>query len=245
MKFKGDLTLPLAYNHILQSFIYHNIDDEPFRSTVHDVGFIAGNKHTKLFTFSRLIGTFVIDQKNKEIRFKSPVKWIVSGASDEFLSNFIDTVLKSNSLQLLGQKVDVAEFQPIFYNKELSRVQIEMLSPVTVYSTSKNNNKNFTSYYSPWDTSFNKLIRQNMALKALAIGRKVEKSEINLTVTTIGDRNPKLEKIIMFKDTPVHGWYGNYVLSGDPYLIKLAYEAGLGGKNSEGFGCFKILGNRE
>ncbi|MGB9819468.1 MAG: CRISPR-associated endoribonuclease Cas6 [Thermovenabulum sp.] len=33
-------------------------------------------------------------------------------------------------------------------------------------------------------------------------------------------------------------------MCGEPLLLKTAYEAGLGSKNSQGFGCFEILDER-
>ena len=30
-------------------------------------------------------------------------------------------------------------------------------------------------------------------------------------------------------------------MTGDPALKKIAYDTGLGSKNSQGFGCFKVL----
>ncbi|MDN5332516.1 MAG: CRISPR-associated endoribonuclease Cas6 [Tepidanaerobacteraceae bacterium] len=46
---------------------------------------------------------------------------------------------------------------------------------------------------------------------------------------------------VIYKDVIIKGWMGVYILKGDPVLLKIAYDAGLGSKNSQGFGCFEIL----
>ncbi|GAI77595.1 unnamed protein product [marine sediment metagenome] len=42
--------------------------------------------------------------------------------------------------------------------------------------------------------------------------------------------------------TPIKAWLGTYQIHGKPELISLAYDTGLGSKNSQGFGMmFEIL----
>ncbi|MEG6522408.1 CRISPR-associated endoribonuclease Cas6 [Desulfotomaculum sp. 1211_IL3151] len=39
----------------------------------------------------------------------------------------------------------------------------------------------------------------------------------------------------------IKGWLGDFVICGDWQMLKIAFEAGLGGKNSQGFGMFKTI----
>jgi len=39
----------------------------------------------------------------------------------------------------------------------------------------------------------------------------------------------------------IKAWLGTYQIHGKPELISLAYDTGLGSKNSQGFGMFEIL----
>ena len=34
---------------------------------------------------------------------------------------------------------------------------------------------------------------------------------------------------------------GKYKISGDEKLTRLAYDSGIGSKNSQGFGCFEVV----
>ncbi|WP_221040635.1 CRISPR-associated endoribonuclease Cas6 [Gelria sp. Kuro-4] len=46
------------------------------------------------------------------------------------------------------------------------------------------------------------------------------------------------QKVLYFKDTVVKGWLGQYVFEGDPAMLQVALDCGIGAKNSQGFGCW-------
>ena len=50
--------------------------------------------------------------------------------------------------------------------------------------------------------------------------------------------------IIIFKDFVIKAWSGIYELNMPHPLIKMAYDAGLGSKNSQGFGMWEIVERR-
>lgn len=43
----------------------------------------------------------------------------------------------------------------------------------------------------------------------------------------------------------IKGWLGIYEKDGDPRLLKLAYSAGLGAKNSQGFGMIDVIKEKD
>jgi len=45
---------------------------------------------------------------------------------------------------------------------------------------------------------------------------------------------------VKYKGTVIKGWMGIYRLKGAVSLLKMALDAGLGAKNSQGFGCVEI-----
>ena len=122
------------------------------------------------------------------------------------------------------------------------KLKIRMLSPITIYSTlSKANGGKKTYYYSPFENEFSQLISENAKKKFKAFYGKEPNGEIQLISLNVNKSN---ERIIFYKGTVIKGWMGIYEVSGDPELIKLTYDAGLGGKNSQGFGCFEVLGRK-
>ncbi|MDW8006914.1 MAG: CRISPR-associated endoribonuclease Cas6, partial [Thermomicrobium sp.] len=48
--------------------------------------------------------------------------------------------------------------------------------------------------------------------------------------------HPKSKRLERYKGTWIEGWVGRFVLEGPPDYLRLALEAGLGAKNSQGFG---------
>ena len=52
-------------------------------------------------------------------------------------------------------------------------------------------------------------------------------------------------KIVYYRDFVIKGWLGIYEIEGDPRLLKLAYSAGLGAKNSQGFGMIDVIKEKD
>jgi CRISPR-associated endoribonuclease Cas6 len=243
--FNGLLKLPVHYNHLVQAFIYANIQDKTIQVKYHEKGHDLGGKLIKLFTYSRIFGRFEIDQSQKSISFMTPISLTISAFDQEFLSEFTNNVLRSDLLYLNGVKLKVETFEPIPYQNIKENVQIEMLSPVTVYVTEEKDGKRHTRYFSPWEQEFNDLITENIRRKMGATSDDSENSCYELKLTPMFEKNDKFQKIIRFKDTIIKAWAGTYLLSGQSELIRMAYFSGLGVKNSEGFGCFRIFGTGE
>jgi CRISPR-associated endoribonuclease Cas6 len=111
-----------------------------------------------------------------------------------------------------------------------------MLSPLVVYSTlSDDDGQNYTYYYSPFEQRYSELIANNLAKKHLLIyGRLVQKDGFTIRPVRVEDRDLKITR---YKDTVVKGWMGEYELHADPGLLQVALDAGLGAKNSQGYGC--------
>ena len=113
-----------------------------------------------------------------------------------------------------------------------------MLSPVTIYSTLQSPTGKKTYYYNPREKEFSILIRDNLLKKYQAYyKRSPDNDEFSIEPLRVSKKD---EKIVSYKGFIIKGWMGLYRLNGSPELLKLAYDAGIGGKNSQGFGCFGI-----
>jgi len=244
--FREKLTLPIHYNQLVQAFIYTNIPDKELQVKYHDMGFVTTDgKHIKMFTFSRLFGKYHMEQNNKLITFFPPVTLTVSSVGSDFLSDFTEEVLRSNLLYLNGTKLSVKTFEPLSFKGEKERIQIEMLSPLTVYKTINTNGKKHTMYFSPWDEEFTELIRNNMMSKISATDNSSDLANFNFSIKPMMQHDEKFQKVINFKNTVIKSWLGSYLVTGSEEMIQLAYYGGIGAKNSEGFGCFRVFGSGE
>ncbi|HOK23765.1 MAG TPA: CRISPR-associated endoribonuclease Cas6 [Candidatus Hydrothermia bacterium] len=236
-KSENKVILPLSYNEIVQGFIYGNLSPT-VAEHLHEEGFKDGKRSFRLFTFSRLLGNFTI--QNDSFQIKSPFKLIISSPHRDTLQNLAENLLKSPEAELGNQKVTIESISAHFTPPLEGEAEIEMLSPVTVYSTlTRADGGKKTYYYNPKEEEFSVLIRENIIKKYKALYEKDPGgTEFHIEPLKVLKKD---EKIITYKGFVIKGWMGTYKISGTPELLKIAYEAGIGAKNSQGFGCFEVI----
>jgi len=240
---KKEVTFPLNYNYGLQSFIYHHIS-EKLATFLHEKGYLVGKRRFKLFTFSRFSGKFKIDFPHEEIMFIGPFHFYVSSPIDNFIQQFAEDLIKSEEVKLFKESVAIASIQANSAPPMQSSLVMRMLSPLTVYSTFFSpQGKKKTYYYSPFEKEFSKLIKENLTKKYQALYKAIPSNDDFTIIRIKVTKNS--EKIIKYTPkkgsyTVIKGWMGVYKVEGNPELIRLGYEAGLGSKNPQGFGMFEI-----
>jgi CRISPR-associated endoribonuclease Cas6 len=241
VKFKlaKELRLPLSYQQVLQGFIYHTLSNSELSKFLHEKGYVRNGRVFKLFTFSRLQGKYTIDPKQKKIIFEDEVKWIISSVLPEFIQDLGQSLLTTSTHQLNGQDIHVEEI--VYSQREINheKIDISMLSPITIHSTYKTDTgKKITQFFGPQDQVFPHLIQENIRKKYSAYyGEQSEKLLLDIRPTHV---NKKDKVITRFKNFIINGWGGEYEVSGSPELIRFAHCVGLGGRNSQGFGMFEV-----
>lgn len=234
------LKLPIHYNELVQGFIYNHISKE-LAQWLHDEGFAYEKRNFKLFTFSRITGKFNIDSRRGTIEFMSPSKLTVSSPIERFTQELANEMVKSNNLRLGKNRVYLKQLDvesPLDFSYEM---KIKMLSPVTIYSTlQKADGSSKTYYYSPFESEFSLLLEANLKKKAsiLLENDKVDEYSFSIEPTRVKNRD---QKILTYKNFVIKAWMGEYKIKGSPKLHRIAYDSGLGGKNSQGFGCFEVI----
>ncbi len=239
--FEEKITLPVHHNHLLQGFIY-SLLEPTLRKFLHEEGFIYQKRRFKLFTFSRLMGRFkIIEDK---FIFFPPVRLFISSPKHEILQSVAEGILKGERFRLYRKRVFIESIsvypRPNFSNKAYAK----MLSPITIRSTLlKANGSKKTYYYSPLENEFNELIKKNLEKKYYLVYGEKPASGIEFRITPYNVK-PSHEKVIIYKETVIKGWMGIYEITGEPRLIQLSYDTGLGARNSQGFGCWEIWEKR-
>ena len=232
------LILPKSHNHLLQGFIY-SLLDPLLRKRLHKEGYPYEKRRFKLFTFSRLLGK--VKMFKEYFQFNPPLKLIISSPKDEILQSLAEGLLKSPEV-ILGKNtvyidsINVAA-RPSFNHK----VTIKMLSPVTIRSTlygADGSKKSY--YYSPFEKEFCRLIKENLRKKYKIVFNKNLGHDFEFSIKP-QKVPPSSEKIIIYKGTVIKAWMGIYEIKGNPEVIVLSYDTGLGAKNSQGFGCWEKL----
>jgi CRISPR-associated endoribonuclease Cas6 len=233
LRVQNSIALPLSYNHFIQATIYNNISPE-LSKFLHDKGFSYGKRHFKFFTFSRLMGEYQL--RNKIIQFNGNIHFYVSSPLKKFMNDLANSIMQKGYFKLGNNNLEVESIK-VYDNSVISNtINIKMLSPVTVYSTLLTpDGRKKTYYYSPFENEFQKLIDDNIKKKYFIFFHKKLKSDLIIKPLKVR------ETIIMYKNFLIKGWMGTFRLQGPKKALKLAYDAGLGSKNSQGFGMFEVV----
>ncbi|MEM2587149.1 MAG: CRISPR-associated endoribonuclease Cas6 [Candidatus Bathyarchaeia archaeon] len=208
-----------------------------FSKFLHEAGFTVGKRSFKLFTFSRLLGRYVVN--GAEIVFKPPMRLCISSPVERFVMEAVNGFLSNGKVYLYGEELKVTALElperPQINDKILCRT----LSPITVYSTLiMGDGRKKTYYYSPFEDEFSDIISKNLVKKIQALTGKELKGYVSIKPHQ-GSR-PR-EHIHVFKGTVIKSWSGTYEIQGSPELITMGYEAGIGSKNSQGFGMIEVI----
>jgi len=232
----GAARLPIHYNEYIQAFIYRHLD-EHLATVLHDQGIPEGKRRLKLFTFSRLLGPCRVG--GEYITFSGPITLVVASPMVRFLESFALHLVTAGTLRLgsVSFYLEAAEvgFQPEYR----SSILVRALSPITVYSTlQKPEGGKKTYYYSPFEKEFETLLLQNLQRKVRAwYGQEVPAEGASVKPFRVTNQN---HHVVLYKGTVIKGWTGIYELRLPEPYFHMALDAGLGAKNSQGFGCIEV-----
>ena len=232
--FEKPVTIPIQYNHIVQSIIYSWISDEKFRNFIHNKGYEINKRTYKLFTFSKLYGVYQIDKKNHKITFFDNMRITISSAVKEFMEYLLNSVLiKNDFIDIGGAQAEISRVEVKEYPDLLHKFQVYTLSPVTVYSTLENKK---TRFYNPFDMEFSEYIKKNLLHKCEAFyGKQPQNSDFS--IKPIGAVK---EARVNYKGFHIVAYNCEMEMEGSEELLRMAYDAGIGAKNAMGFGCIEI-----
>ncbi|OFI05282.1 CRISPR associated protein Cas6 [Clostridium acetireducens DSM 10703] len=236
-KLKKPLKLPIQYNHILQAVLLNSLNDEKYKKFIHDKGYEYEKRNYKMYTFSKLYGKFKLDKENKTITYYENGNFLVSSYDNIFLSYIINNIMLEGKINIAGNDIEIENIETKFIKINKNKMKVYTKSPITVYSTIKINGKNKTYYYSPYEEEFSELIRKNLLKKYQAFhGKKPNNDKFDIKIL---NKNKLKENIVIYKGLVIKAWSGEFLLEGSEELIDVAYNAGVGSKNSQGFGCLE------
>ncbi|MCS7202549.1 MAG: CRISPR-associated endoribonuclease Cas6 [Dictyoglomus sp.] len=241
-----DIILPCHYNYYLQTLIYNTFSSH-IAKWLHDEGFLFGKRRFKLFTFSRILEKGKIIFKNngtKYLNFGRKITFYFSSPIDDIVGNLGERAFREREFSVYKNKVYISQLEILLPPKIEEKIYIKMLSPLTIYSTFIKNGSKIIHFYRPNEKEFSRLIEENAKKKSQIFYKEIPK-EGYLNIRPYKFSLEKNRKIVLFKNTPIEGWTGIFELLGDPKLIRITYEAGLGSKNSEGFGMWEIWREKE
>lgn len=240
------LRVPIQYNHLLQGLIYHNLD-RALSEWLHEEGHAYGARRFKLFTFSRLFGKR--NMNNGHVHFDGKAHFYLSAVDDEVLGSLAEHLLTKPSVRLGNTACQVEEVgvEPVPEIDSAKPIRFKALSPITAYSTlSTPDGRKKTYYYAPQEKEWGEALISNLKRKARALEWAADVDE-DLEDAWIRPYKVKTadQKVLNFKGTVIKGWTGLYEANLPEPYFRLAYDAGFGAKNAQGFGMVGILNNQK
>jgi CRISPR-associated endoribonuclease Cas6 len=223
--------LPVQYNYFVQSAIYGALDRD-FAAFLHNYGYDGGGRIFKLFSFSRLMGKYQVN--NGTIVFEGNVKLFIVSPVEQFCQNILNGLLNQNGLTLGQAFLRIESIKADIPKVEEDRLKLRLLSPVVAYSTMlKPEGKKYTCFFQPGEKDFTENAAENLRKKYRAFCRR-EPPTGEIEIKPL--QQPKLH-VMEYKGTVIKGYSGTLSMKGPRELLQIALDAGLGSKNSMGFGC--------
>jgi CRISPR-associated endoribonuclease Cas6 len=106
-----------------------------------------------------------------------------------------------------------------------------------VYKTiEKEDGKKITQYFFPEDPEFKDLVKENIRKKYSVI-KETDLNDFEFDIKPLGYK----KKIIKYKNFVIKAVDGEFELKIQPKILETVYDAGIGAKNSQGFGMIKII----
>jgi CRISPR-associated endoribonuclease Cas6 len=150
-------------------------------------------------------------------------------------------MLTKGKIRLGSSEVEVEKMMVQQVMVDGTRAMLRILSPVVAYSTLlRPDGRKYTCYFQPGEPDYDRLIENNLRKKFSAFyGQDAPAGEVK--VRALGQS--KLH-VLDYKGTVVKGYSGRMAITGPTELLQMAVDAGIGSKNSQGFGCVEVVGGR-
>ncbi len=239
----NNITIRQSYNNILQGLIYQYLDRMD-SAWLHEYGFEFGSRKFKLFVFSEIRERGIINRNTQTFTFFNKISFYLSSPVDWIMTQFAGNIIRARDLDFGNNKVSVESIS-VMKDRAIdgSSITVSAMTPIEVHSTLvKPDGRKLTHYYSSFEDEFGRLINNNMIKKWGALYNREAPGSIFIKPLYSGNRNERVRYFVSNgRKTVVKGWLGRYVLSGDRDLLRFALDAGLGSRNSQGFGMVEIV----
>lgn len=246
---KGKALLPLNYQYELSAWIYRVVKkgNDEFAAWLHDRGYSDGSKTFKLFSFSHLrVPVYRILGDRMELQCER-VTCVVSFCTVEIIESFMVGVFK-NAVFTLGDSCSRVAFQVENVNvcspvKFCGKAEFQALSPIFV-DRHLQGRKAAATHLIPGDPLFEQLVHHNLVEKYRLLYGKLPPDNWAITrFRLLTSPRPKVITIKRFspQSTRLRCYFCSFELTGEPELLEIAYYAGIGRQNSQGFGCIGLL----
>ncbi len=239
--------LPINYQYELSAWIYRIIaqGDRQYAEWLHQNGFSEKHRNFKLFVFSNLYSPGIKFEKDRLIFHSDKASFYLSLLPEKSTEAFIKGIFREQQFAL-GDRVSKVQFavQQIELTPPpdfSSSFVFKTLSPVVVAVGQENSPH--PRYVSPDENGYGQLIINNLIEKYRLFYQKEFEGDTNFKFELLSPARSKLIRIKTgTKDaTQVRGFLFTFCVEADKELLKVMYDAGMGEKNAQGFGCIESI----
>jgi len=234
--FKINSILPFERKYVLSSWIYGCIRkaNEEYSSKLHF------DKDIKQFVFSDLyiLRPYSIMKGNgiKALNPKSTI--LVSSPHHDFISNFVNGLLEctdQENLSLGSTQLHVESVEVLKAPEFDDECDFKSLTPV-VASANENGKIRYLKLH---EEKFYENLKNNLKKKYMLLYAKEYKKEIEIEPLYEKIKG-KVSYLSNIKGGKILGFKIPFKISANSKMLKVAYECGLGEKNSQGFGMLDV-----
>lgn len=259
-------TIPINYQYPLSGAIYRILSNASpeYAEWLHNHGYMTpSGKPIKMFVFSKLdLSKATVNGNTLTCEDSKPCKLRLSSPMIEnFMENFVMGAFAKQEITIANHDTkgrfliqDIVNLpEPKFQQNldgSLPTIKFLCLSPIVVSNYgSKEDEKQIQHYIRPDEPEFPEAIRKNLIQKFITVYKTPpQNQEMSFSwektyIQRKGGYN-KISKLITICEgdpceTKVKAFMAPFYLSGSAELIHIAYECGIGEKNSMGFGMIK------
>jgi len=234
---KAAITIPWDYRTALTAAVYETLAaaDPEYSHWLHRQGFQQrqGHRTFRLFVYSDFMPVHyeVVPKGLANVQW---LGWHLSSPDKRFVEKFIDGLKrKGMMLSLFGNFLEVLDVAVVDVPSISGNSGFHTISPIVVAKGSMSNSRH-PVYLRPDDPEFVDALERNLIAKWEAFHQKVwNGGEFGIRVWA-----PKSKLVPVF-NICVRAWHLRLQMWGSDELICFAYDAGLGIKNSQGFGMIE------
>jgi len=235
-----NVILPIHHNHFIQGALYRLLDPV-YASFLHQQGYTYEKRHFRLFSFSRLLGKYSIHQEEGKIIFSGPIKLVILTPLKPVSEGIMNSLIMGKNFRIGSQLLSSTAVEVDYPEVTTEEVKVRTLSPIVCYSTMlRPDGRKFTYYFEPSESEFSRIVASNLykKLKAWEPDHPAKEKDFSFCIQPVDSVK---RRIIMYKETVVKGYSGQYILKGDPEYLQFALNVGLGSKGAQGFGAIEMI----
>lgn len=235
MEAREAVTVPWDYRTTLTAAIYKVLAaaDPEYSNWLHEQGFRWGKQVYRLFVYSDLTPTSANVAKEGLANVRWMI-WQISSPDRQFVQKLLNGLERKRlMLELFNTPVEVVDIVRMEPPELGSGLVFHTISPIAVSVGDPSRSKH-PIYLHPDQPEFAEALERNLIHKWEAFHQKSwNGGEFGIRIW-----NPK-SKLVQAFGTNVRAWHLHLQMWGADELIRFAYDAGLGIKNSQGFGMIE------